>query len=112
MNIPSDYIEGYAKARAVAPDLADNYVAHTMIADPKADAVMEEMRDIDRREAARFVNIAMDNIEDPRLRDAPTSLVEFFKDMEPHRTGWTSTNSCRGFGLSTGIPSWCLRRLY
>ena len=83
MNIPSDYIEGYAKARAVAPDLADNYIAHTMIADPQADAVMEEMREIDRREAARFVNIAMDDIEDPRLRDAPTSLVELFKDMEP-----------------------------
>ena len=28
-NIPTDYKPGYEKARAVAPEIASNYVAHT-----------------------------------------------------------------------------------
>ena len=35
MNIPTDYRQGYEKARAVAPDIADNYVAHTLIGESR-----------------------------------------------------------------------------
>ena len=34
MKIPTDYAIGYEKARAIAPDIADKYVAHTLIGDP------------------------------------------------------------------------------
>ena len=29
LSIPTDYTLGYEKARAVAPDIAANYIAHT-----------------------------------------------------------------------------------
>ena len=38
MNIPSDYKIGYESASKVAPEKASNYAAHTLIADPVAEA--------------------------------------------------------------------------
>ena len=49
MNIPTDYELGYEKARAVAPDIADNYVAHTLIGDPLAEAMTEDLRGVQLR---------------------------------------------------------------
>ena len=34
MIIPTDYLEGYEKARKADSDLADKYIAHTHIGDP------------------------------------------------------------------------------
>ena len=34
MNIPTDYEAGYENARAIAPDVAAKYIAHTHIGDP------------------------------------------------------------------------------
>ena len=83
MKTPSDYKQGYEKARAVSPQMADNYIAHTTIGDPEADALMEEIKDLDQRELTRFIRTAMQNIDAPILRDAPSSLVEFIRGMEP-----------------------------
>ena len=43
MRIPSDYIEGYEAARALDPEMASNYVAHTTVGDPEADYVIERL---------------------------------------------------------------------
>ena len=43
MNIPADYTQGYETARAVAPDIADKYVAHTLIGDPTGKAMMDDL---------------------------------------------------------------------
>ena len=37
MRIPTDYTQGYEKARAISPDVADKYVKHTLIGDPLAE---------------------------------------------------------------------------
>ena len=81
--VQSDYTRGYENARAVAPELADNYIAHTVIGVPKADALMEEIKDLDRGESSRFIRAAMNDIDDPILRDAPSPLVKFIRGMEP-----------------------------
>ena len=111
MKIPSDYKEGYEKARAVAPQMADNYIAHTTIGDPEADALMEEIKDIDQGLTSHFIGAAMRDIDDPVLRKAPSSLVEFMRGMEPppdwvdfsefmpgirafHRNSSSSSQSC------------------
>ena len=39
MQIPSDYIEGYEKARLRDPELAARYVSHLFVGDPDADPV-------------------------------------------------------------------------
>ncbi len=83
MKIPSDYKAGYEKARAVAPEMADNYIAHTLIGDPEGDALMEELKDMGQHGSSRFISMAMENIDGPELRDAPSSLVKFIQGMHP-----------------------------
>ena len=47
MNIPSDYKMGYEKDSKVAPEMASNYVAHSLIADPVAEAMTEDLAELD-----------------------------------------------------------------
>jgi len=55
LNPPSAYVDGYAKARAVDRETADNYVAHTRIGDPVMDAVVEEMASLPPEQIHKFV---------------------------------------------------------
>ena len=79
MNIPSDYVKGHAKARIVNAELADSYVAHTMIGDPDADALVEALAPFGQRESSRFINAAMTMKDMSALLDAPPILMEFFE---------------------------------
>ena len=81
MQIPSDYTEGYEKARLIDPELAAAYIEHLNVGDPEADAVVEDLSSLGRAEAARFINAAMEQQEDV-LRDAPKSLTAFFERLE------------------------------
>ena len=81
MRIPSAYISGYERARALDPDLARDYVAHTMIGDPDADAAMAALTDVAADEAGRLIRAAMDRDEDG-LRDAPQALLDLFHKLE------------------------------
>ena len=82
MNIPTDYRQGYEKARVVKPDLADKYVAHTLIGDPVGEAMMEDLSELDAGEQMRLIEEAMNNGSGDALRDAPASLREFFGEAE------------------------------
>ena len=82
MNIPTDYRQGYEKARAVAPDIADNYVAHTLIGDPVGEAMMEDLAELGSGEQRRLIEAAMNNGSGDALRDEPASLREFFGEAE------------------------------
>ncbi len=82
MNIPTDYEPGYEKARAVAPDIADNYIAHTHIGDPLAEAMTEDLAEFSASESRRLVQAAMDEEGEEALRNAPDSLRKFFKEAE------------------------------
>ena len=82
MNIPTDYKAGYERAHAVAPDIAANYLKHTLIGDPLAEAMTEDLAELSPTESRRFVEAAMNEEGEEALRDAPASLREFFKDAE------------------------------
>lgn len=82
MEIPTDYTQGYEKARALEPDIASNYVAHTMIGDPVADAAIEELASLDRAEATLFISALMEQEDEDAFRDAPPALRAFFDEME------------------------------
>ena len=47
--IPAVYRPGYEQARADDRDLAENYVRHTLIGDPEADAVVEALAEFGQR---------------------------------------------------------------
>ena len=78
-SIPSDYIEGYKKARAVNAEIADKYVAHTMIGDPEADALIEELAPLGQAQSSRLINAAMTMKDMAALMDAPPILMDFFE---------------------------------
>ena len=91
MQIPSDYLEGYEKARAIDPELAATYIEHLNVGDPEADAVIEDLSSLGRAESARFIQAAMEQQEDV-LRDAPESLRTFFERLET-RPDWFSPDA-------------------
>ena len=82
MTIPTDYRAGYEKARQLAPETAANYVAHTLIGDPLADAMLEDLASVSRQEQALLFQAALLERDWDSLADAPSSAREFFEDAE------------------------------
>ena len=66
MRIPVDYAPGYARARAADPEWADKYIAHTVIGDPEADAVVAYLTALPRGEV---VAVLREGIEHPEGSD-------------------------------------------
>ena len=82
MKTPSCYTEegGYAQARLLNPAMADNYIAHTVIGDPLADAAVEELSSYSQKESSGFIRAGMRNDEDA-LAKAPPLFQEFFHSL-------------------------------
>ena len=81
MKIPTDYIEGYERARAVDPEFADNYIAHTHIGDPEADALVAVLAPLGQDESSRFIQAGIAQ-DEKALREAPQVARDFFESIE------------------------------
>lgn len=83
MKIPTCYTEegGYAQARRLNQEMADNYLAHTVIGDPLADDAIEQLASYSQREASHFIRAGMREDEDAFAK-APSLLREFFLSQE------------------------------
>ncbi|MDE2860285.1 MAG: oxygenase MpaB family protein [Chloroflexota bacterium] len=81
MQVPNDYVPGYNAAREQDSARADNYVEHTLIGDPEADAVMDELWRVAPRTYYDLIQACMDGDEEG-MRDAPPLLREFFERLE------------------------------
>ena len=79
--IPSAYRAGYEKARALDPGLADRYVEHTVMGDPRADAVIDALAPMDQTEVHRLIAAGMEQ-DEKVLADAPKPLRDFFQWIE------------------------------
>ncbi len=75
--MPTCYAEGFRKASEIDPDIASNYITHTTIGDPEADALIEELSTLDRSLSTQYINAAMDRRED-ELVGAPSVIRDFF----------------------------------
>ena len=76
MNTPTDYDNpGYTRARVLDPVMADNYVAHSMIGDPVADAAVEALSSLKRSESARLIGVLMSCTNGDSLPDAPPEVL-------------------------------------
>ena len=89
MNIPTDYTVGHEKARLVDSDLADKYVAHTLIGDPVMDAVVDELAPLPQEQVHNFIQAGMHG-ED--MSQAPALLRAFF-DTPPPDPAWLDQNA-------------------
>ena len=81
MQLPTAYIPGYERARAIYPETAANYVAHATIGDPDADALMDELSTLPPGEASDLIQAGMDNDQDI-LCDAPPTVRAFFDKLD------------------------------
>ncbi|MCQ3809032.1 MAG: DUF2236 domain-containing protein [Acidimicrobiia bacterium] len=78
-NTPTDYQhEGYSRAQALDPEMAKNYVAHTMIGDPLADAAIEALSSMKRSESSRIIAAFMESADGKDHAHAPDAVHEFF----------------------------------
>ena len=105
MKVPRDYIDGYARGREVDPERADNYVAHTMIGDPVAEAAIADLDTLGQEESSRLIGAGMVGDEEV-LRGAPRTVGEFFaSSAEPPE--WVDLPSflpgCRMFHRNTRL---------
>ena len=74
---PSAYLDGYARARDVDGDAADNYIRHTMIGDPELDPVFEELADLPPGDLHRFIRAGVERDDETTLLRSPKVLREF-----------------------------------
>ena len=80
-NIPTAYVDGYAKARTVDPEGADNYIRHTTIGDPALDPIMEELSSLPPADLHRFIAAGIEQQEEV-LREAPQILRDFIESLD------------------------------
>ncbi len=80
MKVPTDYDNpGCERARALEPEMADNYVEHTMIGDPLADAAVEALSSMKRSESSRIIAAYMsppDGNERPVIPPEVEALID------------------------------------
>jgi len=81
VRIPTDYAAGYAEARLVDAEMARNYIVHTRVGDPAADAFIERIHEMPTDRALPLVTAGMDRDEEA-LRRAPSFVREFFDPMD------------------------------
>jgi len=84
---PSAYVDGYAEARALDREAADNYIAHTHIGDPVMDAVVEDLASLPQRRVHELISAGMEE-DRGGLRNAPQSLRDFFFDAPQPDPDW------------------------
>ncbi len=91
MEVPTDYIEGYRKARMLNPAAAYNYMVHTTYGDPEADYVVESLMPLGQEVSSRLIQAGM-NGDEGALREAPARLRDFFMRIE-EPPDWVDTTS-------------------
>ena len=81
MQVPTDYAKGYELARALVPVRADRYIEHTLIGDPEADAVIEELWRHTEHAPFELIEACMEGDEEG-MRNAPPLLRAFFEKLD------------------------------
>ena len=87
LKVPSDYKAGYAKARLVDRETADNYIVHTQIGDPIMDAVVEALAPLPQEQAHRYIHAGMEG-DRGGMQGAPDLVRDFFFDAPPPDPEW------------------------
>lgn len=103
MRIPSDYIEGYEKARVLDPQLAATYIEHLNVGDPEADLVIADMDSLKPGDSAGLIRAAMEQ-DETVLRDAPESLRMFFARLDTPPDWFDPETALRGSRLFYRFP--------
>lgn len=93
--IPSDYVESYERARRADPARARNYIVHTMVGDPLCDEMTAQLAELPLRDSDRFIRAAIEDPDDPSLKDAPAGVHAFIEELETV-PAWVDFDNFRG----------------
>ena len=77
--IPEMYIAGYERARNIDAQMADNYIRHSTMGDPLADAMIDEISALEPSESRRLIHAVMESEEDV-LGQAPPAVQALYND--------------------------------
>ena len=81
LRIPSCYVDGYEAARKVDPAFAEQYIRHTTVGDPVADAVVAELAETaSPRQVHEIISVTLDRYDDPPA-STPQSLLNLIADV-------------------------------
>ncbi len=81
MKLPTDYDHpGVARARVLEPEMAESYLAHTLVGDPVADAAVEALAALDRRRSSRLITAFVNSAGPDAWPDAPPAVRRLFLD--------------------------------
>ena len=81
MRIPTAYVAGYKIARKHGPELAKTYIRHTMVGDPLADAVVDDLAPLAPEEGHSILARTLESSRATRS-GMPESLREFVAQAE------------------------------
>ncbi len=104
--IPGAYSDGYERGRATDPERVETYIAHTMVGDPLADAMVAELSSFDQQESSELIQRGMQGGSANLPSSAPTSVREFFDSCTetPHWVDFESLlPGCRMFHRCTDL---------
>ncbi len=93
MDIPTEYLAGYTATRFRNPTEADNYILHTRVGDPLADAASLALSELPPDESERLVSAGMDDLPEV-LRAGPPQVAALFEDAA-HTPDWVDLDSYR-----------------
>ena len=98
MRVPSDYDNpGCTRACALEPEMAENYLAHTVVGDPLADAAVEVLTSMKRSDSSRIISAYMRIPDGQKRPEAPSEVEALIEDaLTP--PGWLDVH-----GLNAGI---------
>lgn len=83
MAVPTEYdTPRYQRARSIDPEMADNYVAHTMVGDSLADAAVEALSKLRRSEVSRLIAPSMSCERQDDLPEAPPAVLALLEDAK------------------------------
>lgn len=92
VQVPSAYAEGYAKARHLDPEAANNYIRHTAVGDPELDPVMDELSGLPPPALHMYIKAGIEQQADV-LRSAPQALRDFFDKVDHDVPSWVDFDS-------------------
>ena len=82
VGVPACYVSGYERARALDPERASSYIAHTLIGDPLADTLLEDLAGCSREEQTLLFQAVIGEHDWGALSGLPSSVRAFFDDAE------------------------------
>ncbi len=106
VKIPTGYRINADKALAYDPEVAANYLRHTLIGDAYMDQIFEDLADLPPAELVRFIQAGMEQDREG-MTGAPQILLDYFIDMPLADPPWldfeTFVPGIRAFHRNSGL---------